>query len=154
VGGLWDRLGSAAIEVPYAREGGLGAVAAMLAGIAIVIAAWRRASDTALVATGLNDVVWAISGAIAVAAGAAFFTLLIKRAIRMRQTRLLAPWIIADIKARSAATVAGHTLAAGNWYVSRDGQVRHHRGCPLLDETATPVPPDAASTLTICKLCG
>jgi hypothetical protein len=140
-----------------ARAVGLAA-AGFGAGAVVVIVAWNRAGGVADPKPALEDLTLGLVGLMIAGAGSVAATLWLKRVVKLRQSRLLAPWEVAEMLRRAGVetTANGAALPGTDDFLVAAGLSRYHRqgcaavqGLPTRAVTAERVPAE----LKPCDLC-
>lgn len=130
-------------------------------GVVIVLLAHRAAAGAADPQTAIRAVGVGIVGIIVAAASCAVAAVWTSRTVRLRESRLLAPWLLADLLDKLDAVAAPgpvkEVAGAGDLVVVGAGLRRFHRpGCPALAGAVTELvdPALVDSAIEPCGLCG
>jgi hypothetical protein len=151
---------SSALAIPlrdYARRGYTAVGAGMLAAAVFYAVGWQRAASHADPKIALEGLVLGSAGLVIAAAASAAGTMWLKRMARLRQTRIMAPWTLAELARDVSEDLPATPRASDNGKVwVAKGLTRYHRAhCrALVGVSAKEI--DRAKVphaLTPCRLC-
>lgn len=151
---------SSALAIPlrdYARRGYAAVGAGMVAAAAFYAVGWQRAASHADPKIALEGLALASAGLVVAAAASAGGTMWLKRMARMRQTRIMAPWTLAELAREVSEDLPAAPRATDNGKVwVAKGLTRYHRadcralvGVNAKEMDRAKVP----HALTPCRLC-
>jgi hypothetical protein len=120
-----------------ARTPLVAAVGCAAVGAVVIAAAWNRAASVHDPRLGVRALTIGIAGLVGSAAGLAAATFALLRNVRLRESRLLAPWLLADLETRLGVDVragAHHpAVPAVDWVITGGVLTRYHvPGCLVL----------------------
>jgi hypothetical protein len=112
-----DRIEAAIEGCPPPLRRGLGVLrrpllaglAGLGIGVVVLVVAWNQAADATDPNDGFGAVAVGIAGLVAGAVALAGSTYWVLRVVRLRASRLFAPWLLADMQARAGAAVPART---------------------------------------------
>ena len=121
-----------------ARTSAVASTAGLVIAGAVLLVAWHRAASVASAKAAFDATALGVAGLIGAAVVVGSGTLWFKRMVRLRQTWILAPWLVADVVRRmdDAGPVvvdAQQIDRAGEMVMVATELSRFHRpGCPIL----------------------
>jgi hypothetical protein len=121
-----------------ARTSAVASAAGLVIASAVLVVAWRRAASVASAKAAFDATALGVAGLIGAALVVGSGTLWFKRMVRLRQTWILAPWLVADVARRidEKTPVLGDTeprgSAVGTVMVATELSRFHRPGCPIL----------------------
>jgi hypothetical protein len=107
--------------------------AGLLAAAIVLMIAWHRAANVTDPKPAVSALAIAVVGLVLAGAAALSGTLSLKRAVKQREGRLLARWVLADLSERIPGLLpaeSARSSGAGRVLVSRELTHFHRPGCP------------------------
>jgi hypothetical protein len=146
------RLDAAAID-PSAQAGAIAGVTVLVA-VGVMVIGWHGAAYHGSSTVAVRATAVAVAGLVFGAAGIGGSTLWLKRNVRLRQTRLFAPMVVADAAQRLGQAATASSASSGTTVIV-DGPLWHWPGCPDAGETGLARLPlaDATRTRAACSIC-